>query len=370
MIPIEYTGDLTPYTNYLYKFRQNLDKEVKQGYLGKRKKTTVADALQMMQNLPQNQQQKFIMAVGDHKGTWMNKLATNKVLAPVEMLDDESIKYLRGYLQWFDTLVDATDEEMLVCMSYARLWYPKLRQPTTKVYKNFYKAVVDAGYEQGFPREELIEATNVRVCPYCNREFVESVHGSKGVVKGQLDHFYPKEKYPYLALSKYNLVPSCPNCNGASGKHNIDARIKGLVNPYSLKDSNGLRFRADVPRRGFLNMKLLADAIKIHLDTTQNVAMANNADIFNIEVIYNTHTDYAAEVYYKYMKMKSKAYQKYLKSMLKPSRNKIINVVHQMPIADWERVLFGIYTNPKEQANRPLSKFIKDLLDDFKEKGL
>jgi len=30
----------------------------------------------------------------------------------------------------------------------------------------------------------------------------------------EMDHYYPKADYPYLAISIFNLVPSCPTCNG------------------------------------------------------------------------------------------------------------------------------------------------------------
>ena len=31
--------------------------------------------------------------------------------------------------------------------------------------------------------------------------------------KKQIDHFFPKRKYPFLALCYYNLIPSCDICN-------------------------------------------------------------------------------------------------------------------------------------------------------------
>lgn len=45
-----------------------------------------------------------------------------------------------------------------------------------------------------------------------------------------LDHFIPKVKYPYFALSLYNLIPSCYACN---------SKFKGVM---EFKDINNLKF--------------------------------------------------------------------------------------------------------------------------------
>lgn len=45
-----------------------------------------------------------------------------------------------------------------------------------------------------------------------------------------LDHFIPKAKFPYFALSLYNLVPSCYSCN---------SKFKGAM---EFKDINNLKF--------------------------------------------------------------------------------------------------------------------------------
>lgn len=54
----------------------------------------------------------------------------------------------------------------------------------------------------------------LRYCPYCNCHQLEAYKTSDGKEhKGPLDHFYDKARYPYLALSIYNLIPVCDRCN-------------------------------------------------------------------------------------------------------------------------------------------------------------
>lgn len=56
-------------------------------------------------------------------------------------------------------------------------------------------------------------------CPYCNDEPAKIIKVAQGTPKRKImmlydiDHFYPKHAFPYLALSFYNHVPSCKICN-------------------------------------------------------------------------------------------------------------------------------------------------------------
>jgi len=229
------------------------------------------------------------------------------------------------------------------------------------LYKCIQKSFSNFGYDSDkFPAEELMNDLDLTVCPYCNRNFIKSIQvrqngaGKDIFVKGQLDHFYPRSLYPYLAICKHNLVPSCPSCNGASGKHDDNTRTKGVVNPYLLADSNGLKFKMAITGKGFADLRTCAQAISIDVDCTANPALANNEAIFHLKKLYATHTDYAAEVYYKSILRTPQAYKKYIgKKML----------AHGMKYndADFERLLLGTYTQEEDYHKRPLSKFCADI---------
>ena len=116
------------------------------------------------------------------------------------------------------------------------------------LYKNIYRAFVENGYEKNIKKDKFIEAVGIKVCPYCNRTFIQNVAvGKKSVVKGELDHFLSKEDYPYFAICKYNLVPSCPFCNHGKLNHNMP----NLRSPYDLKDANRIKFRMTITGHGF-----------------------------------------------------------------------------------------------------------------------
>ncbi|MTV36210.1 hypothetical protein [Duganella radicis] len=69
----------------------------------------------------------------------------------------------------------------------------------------------------------LVKAHRQRICPYCQMHHVNYHMTDKSLkMRPPLDHFYPKSVYPYLAISLYNLIPSCEQCN---------SRIKLAKNP-------------------------------------------------------------------------------------------------------------------------------------------
>lgn len=66
-------------------------------------------------------------------------------------------------------------------------------------------------YKEGkWSRHKLLSLIGIEVCPYCQRNYISSYDEK---TTADLDHFYPKSLYPFLALSLYNFIPSCQICN-------------------------------------------------------------------------------------------------------------------------------------------------------------
>jgi len=237
-------------------------------------------------------------------------------------------------------------------------------RPVSRLYRCITKAFSNYGYDSTkFPNEEIQEDLGLTTCPYCNRNFIKviKVTNRKGQEesspKGQLDHFFPRVLYPYLAICKYNLVPSCPTCNGASGKHDKDTRAMGVVSPYELTDDEGVKFKMKVKDGKILNLDHCAQGITISVDTSANPAMDNNEEIFHLEQIYQTHTDYAAEIYVRKVMKENGHYLHITKKMLKNQRIYLTD-------DDVRRIQNGFYANSNDLSKRPLSKFRKDLAKD------
>ena len=228
------------------------------------------------------------------------------------------------------------------------------------------KIFVDA-YNQLIPKDKFIKALDIKVCPYCNRSYIYCIDKEDGTtcIKGQLDHFYSKEDYPFLAISKFNLVPSCSDCNGVGGKYRTDAsgrktkkndQKRPLVNPYLISNTDGLKFRMEI-EKGFANFKDIENSIKIIVEEKNNSGLSENINTFHLREIYNSHRDIAAEIYLKSLMM----HKKY--------RSSIKKKLHYLNLSLTDRefylIILGIESDSKYFKNRSLSKFKADLAKDL-----
>ena len=86
-----------------------------------------------------------------------------------------------------------------------------------------------------YQRYKSLHFKNV-TCPYCN-EYPVKIVVNRDREEGDsrllfdLDHFYPKSGYPYLALSFYNHIPSCKVCN-QTYKGSKDFSISTHIHPF------------------------------------------------------------------------------------------------------------------------------------------
>ena len=188
----------------------------------------------------------------------------------------------------------------------------------------------------------VLNSLNLSVCPYCNRQYIFGTDNNRKV-GAQFDHFYSKSKYPYLALSMYNLIPCCPTCNKAKGEEFIE------INPYIEGFENNGKLMVDSPLNCILRN---ADwEVKFKADDR----CKTNIQAFALDELYKKHKDYAHEIV-----LKSVAYQKGYYNDLKISfRN--IGITDETI----ERILWGNYLDNSQLSRRPLSKMTLDIINQF-----
>lgn len=229
-----------------------------------------------------------------------------------------------------DLMIDRPD--------YLNIWHDD-----NLILKNIF---IDNAYEnKSFNKWDFINPISIDACPYCNRNYIYTTKKNKEI-KPEIDHFYPKSKYPILGLSYFNLIPSCKSCNGFGAKEEKDPYITGLKNPYLLNSSDFV-FTHTIKNIAIINPLVGKSDVEIHFKS----ALQGHLDVFNLKNLYELHHDHALELIIKKRIKYSKKYRDYLGSYqgLKFSKNEI------------DRLVLGNYTLEKEQHKRPLSKLYQDL---------
>lgn len=190
----------------------------------------------------------------------------------------------------------------------------------------------------------LAQQLNVSVCPYCNRQYTFTIDGQKKI-RPQFDHFYPKSRYPYLALSFYNLIPCCPICNHVKGDREI------THNPYITGFHPKCNFKIDRID------KCLMDKENWNISFTTEGNYKKNIETFSLWELYNRHKDYAKEIAFKAIAYESS----YLESLEKEFAGL------KLSKPEMERIIWGNYIDPNDFGKRPLSKLTHDIRKQMKE---
>jgi hypothetical protein len=286
----------------------------------------------------------------------------------VVYLKKETIDFLKYLLEGnnLSNLANCPADKLIDKVNEIRVNHDERLNKNRDLHIQVKKIFVDA-YNQLIPKDEFIKALDIKVCPYCNRSYINCIDKEDGSppIKGQLDHFYSKKDYPFLAISKFNLVPSCSDCNGVGGKYRTDAsgrktkkndQKRPLVNPYLISNTDGLKFKMEI-EKGFANFKDIENSIKIIVEEKNNSGLSENINTFHLREIYNSHRDIAAEIYLKSLMM----HKKY--------RSSIKKKLHYLNLSLTDRefylIILGIESDSKYFKNRSLSKFKADLAKDL-----
>lgn len=156
-----------------------------------------------------------------------------------------------------------------------------------------------------FKKDEFVKLLGIRLCPYCGRAFIYSVQrvGDSVMVKPQIDHFLPKSRYPFFALSFMNLIPSCQTCNmiGCKGDNdpieNYSTKSFRIQYPYDFDESK-LTFKYVLNGSRYYQDDNFSVELDYHGDKTLENACNN---ILKIEEFYKQHNIEMACMYRKLM---------------------------------------------------------------------
>jgi hypothetical protein len=202
---------------------------------------------------------------------------------------------------------------------------------------------------------KLSNLLNVNVCPYCNKNWINTVIDEEGnkVTNPQLDHYFSKSDYPLLRLSFYNLIPSCETCNTRIKKKK-ELDIKKHIHPY-LEGFDPEYFFAPIPldTESTFGVGTNYQITLEEEDSSPKFTRSKNSfDFFHIEDVYEQHGDIISEIYYKRAKYNLTALEDLLKH----------DMFKGMSLDEAYRFVFANYLREEDYNKRPFAKLTKDTL--------
>ena len=266
----------------------------------------------------------------------------NAIQQSISTIHNPIIKKELLELDWFRVLVGSIqDLREIIKDNYCILskLYPLQKdfEEYQKIFEDLYKDKLSSNDK--LKRNFFSIFTNINVCPYCNRNFInpiykeESLDGEFEKWSPDIEHFFPKSIYPFLSLSISNLLPSCTFCNKI--KHNVDTYKYNCLSPYEVEEGD---FEFDFD---FESTKVKEVILK-----TKGYY---NSKLFHIESLYNeVHKEYINDILNKPIK-----YPDVYKNKL--------NEKEQLTEDDYIEV-FRNYYKEDDFNKHPLSKMTKELM--------
>lgn len=244
--------------------------------------------------------------------------------------------------------------------------------------------------EEKWDAYKFCKGLNVSVCPYCNRQYIFTVaehedHQRKGsvtcYVRPELDHFYPKDIYPYLSCNLYNLIPSCSVCNHAKSDTDFgETEESKLIYPYGEGFGDDGVFRVTIDGAYIETAKLFRGMytdgeqkeqlrIRIESSGSKKDKVDESKKVFHLEPIYNMH------------KLDLVEFLKRYRNYCDPKRTELLKIFKQVQPAahidesqlkiffdimssQLETQILGMYDTSEQYPLKKMKTDIKKQLDD------
>lgn len=287
---------------------------------------------------------------------WVKHRIKNSLAAHIPLKDE--------LLADIDTIISNKPAELLPLSVKYNLLFPKVPQTI----KGVVKYVTDSKITQIFNYSAfrakfgftLAKNLGISCCPYCNRNYTTSHEttqagrATKKLVFPEFDHFYPKGDYPVLALSFYNLIPSCNVCN-THFKGPKDPIEYNLFHPYTKVKETHFNFKFFAQNYASLIGKDLSIKLDFNYNETTEINNKLKATIsfFDIKAIYEKcHSDIIKDIIDKRITY----CDEYLSRL---------QMDYKLDFNEAYRILFETHYNEEALHKRPFSKLKKDIYHDL-----
>lgn len=199
---------------------------------------------------------------------------------------------------------------------------------------------------------DLASRLDISTCTYCNRNYTNTVITKQGkkLIRPQFDHYFDKDSHPLLALSFFNLIPSCSICN-TSVKHKKEFKLNTHPHPYFDDILGEFEFNFSFTKDPYYK-----NGLKVSVDVENDWFTKNYLNDLAIEEVYSAHTD----ILYDLLLSKQAYSDRYL-SILEDTVLKGFNLSRD----EIYRLVYGVHLAEKDFQKRPFSKFKKDILTEL-----
>ena len=218
----------------------------------------------------------------------------------------------------------------------------------------FYEAVVEAMRYNDVQSTEIrpyLKKLGIKACVYCNAAYAIATNDNKATF--QVDHYYPKSKYPFLCTSFFNLFPSCMHCNQIKSKNTgydycLYTDDPAKVNPFyfTIDDKSIVKYM----------LTHNSEVLKFKLNSNPEEDADSHSSFFRLTGLYPHFSDAAEEVIWK-AKIYDKTYQAQL---MKAYKRKF-----PYNMDDFKRFYLGFYPDEKDVNMRPLTLLMQGIAKDM-----
>lgn len=195
----------------------------------------------------------------------------------------------------------------------------------------------------------------IKACVYCNSQLTVTILRSGGIkARFDVDHYQPKDDFPFLAICLFNLYPVCAACNRTKGVR----QVKFDLYVDKVNSTSAFKFKLDESSKSHYLVNFEAEKIKYEFNEPTPVPNGYKTfqEVFSVQEVHNTQKDVVEELI-----IKSQIYTETYKELLRETFSKI-----SLNDDLFQRVIVGNYVQDKDIHKRPLSKMMMDIARDLK----
>lgn len=135
-------------------------------------------------------------------------------------------------------------------------------------------------------RAQVIESTNIEVCPYCNEGLIHILDSGSEEMRAlaDLDHFYLQSKLPLFALTFNNFIPCCITCNRALKLQSTEKILNPRYSGFDNKARFVMRDPLQLTYKEFSGVEIFLEMDKSNI---KYLEILGSKEVFKLEEIYN-----------------------------------------------------------------------------------